>query len=191
MGDYGYIVTFRQVDPLFVLDLSNPSKPRVTGELKVPGFSSYLHPVTDKVLLGIGRDVDENTGMQNGIKLSLFDVSDEGRPKEMTTLVLGGPGSYADVLDNHKALMLNLNDDMVAFDVSLSDITDKYVKTSFNGAAVIEVRPTGSIKVLELISSEGLYGSYAKRLVYIGDRLYYIIDDNIRAFDMDDFKEIK
>jgi len=191
MGDYGYIVTFRQVDPLFVLDLSNPSKPRVTGELKIPGFSSYLHPVTDKVLLGIGRDVDENTGMQNGIKLSLFDVSDEGRPKEMTTLILGGPGSYAEVLDNHKALMLNLNDDMIAFDVSLSDITDKYVKTSFNGAAVIEVRPTGSIKVLELISSEGLYGSYAKRLVYIGDKLYYIIDDNIRAFDMDDFKEIK
>lgn len=114
------------------------------------------------MLLGIGRDVDENTGMQNGIKLSLFDVSDEGRPKEMTTLILGGPGSYAEVLDNHKALMLNLNDDMIAYDVSLSDITDKYVKTSFNGAAVIEVRPTGSIKVLELISSEGLYGSYAK-----------------------------
>ena len=191
MGDYGYVVTFRQIDPLFVLDLSNPIKPRVTGELKVPGFSSYLHPITDKVLLGIGRDVDENTGMQNGIKLSLFDVSNEGKPKEMTNLVLGGPGSYSEVLDNHKALMLNLNDDMIAFDVSLSDIADKYVKTSFNGAAVIEVRPSGSIKVLELISSEGLYGSYAKRLVYIGDKLYYVIDDTIRAFDMDGFDEIK
>lgn len=191
MGYYGYVVTFRQIDPLFVLDLSNPAKPRVTGELKVPGFSSYLHPITDKVLLGIGRDVDENTGMQNGIKLSLFDVSDEGKPKEITNLVLGGPGSYAEVLDNHKALMINLNDDMIAFDVSLSDITDKYVKTSFNGAAVIEVRPTGSIKILELISSEGLYGSYAKRLVYIGEELYYVIDDTIRAFDMDGFDEIK
>lgn len=191
MGDYGYVVTFRQIDPLFVMDLSNPVKPRVTGELKIPGFSNYLHPITDKVLLGIGRDVDENTGMQNGIKLSLFDVSNEGKPKEMTNLVLGGPGSYAEVLDNHKALMLNLNDDMIAFDVSLSDIADKYVKTSFNGAAVIEVRPTGSIKVLELISSEGIYGSYAKRLVYIGDLLYYVIDDTIRAFNMDDFKEIK
>lgn len=191
MGDYGYVVTFRQIDPLFVLDLSNPAKPRVTGELKVPGFSSYLHPITDKVLLGIGRDVDENSGIQNGIKLSLFDVSNEGKPKEMTNLVLGGPGSYAEVLDNHKALMLNLNDDMIAFDVSLSNIADKYVKTSFNGAAVIEVRPTGSIKVLELISSEGIYGSYAKRLVYIGDKLFYVIDDTIRAFSMDDFKEIK
>src|SRR5690606_1866930 len=109
------------IDPLFVLDLSNPTKPVVTGELKVPGFSSYLHPLSEKVLLGIGRDVNEATGVQGGIKLSLFDVSDQGKPKEMKTLVLGGPGSYAEVLDNHKALMLNLEDNMIAFDASLSD----------------------------------------------------------------------
>lgn len=191
MGDYGYMVTFRQVDPLFVLDLSDPMKPRVTGELKIPGFSSYLHPISDTVLLGIGRDVDENTGSQNGIKLSLFDVSDLGKPRELDTLILGGPGSYAEVLDNHKALMLNLGDDMIAFDASLTDITDKYVKTSFDGAAVVEVKAEGSIKVLKLISNDGIYGSYAKRLVYIGDRLYYVLDETIRVFDMNDFSEIK
>lgn len=191
IGDYGYIVTFRQIDPLFVLNLSDPSNPKVTGELKVPGFSSYLHPITDKVLLGIGRDVVEETGTQKGIKLSMFDVSDEGKPKEMNTLILGSTGSYAEVLDNHKALMLNLKDDMIAFDVSLREETDKFVQKSFNGAAVIEVKPDGNLEVLKLISNDGIYGTYAKRIIYIGEKLYYILDDTIRAFDMNNFTEIK
>lgn len=191
MKDYGYIVTFRQIDPLFVLNLSDPSNPKVTGELKVPGFSSYLHPITDKMLLGIGRDVDEETGFQKGIKLSMFDVSDEGKPKEINTLILGSAGSYAEVLDNHKALMLNLKDDMIAFDVSLREETDKFVQKSFNGAAVIETKPDGKLEVLKLISNDGIYGTYAKRIIYIGENLYYILDDTIRVFDMNSFTEIE
>ena len=189
MGDKGYIVTFRQIDPLFVIDLTNPTSPKVTGELKVPGFSNYLHPLSEDVLLGIGQSVDEMTGRQEGIKLSIFDVSDQGKPKELSSITLGSSGSYAEVLNNHKALMLNLEDDMIAFDATLSNVIGDYQKEYFNGAVVMEVKETGNMKVLKQIPSEG-YGSYVKRLVYIGDILYYIQDDQIKAYNINTFTNI-
>ncbi|PLX33787.1 MAG: hypothetical protein C0604_02925 [Clostridiales bacterium] len=191
MGDRGYVVTFRQIDHLFVLDLSNPEAPKVTGELKVPGFSNYLHPVSEDMLLGIGQSIDEKTGMQEGIKLSIFDVSDDGKPVETNNLVLGGSGSYAEVLSNHKALMLNLNEDMIGFDAVLANVTGDYSKSNFYGAAIIEVTKDGSISILKLISNEGIHASRVKRIIYIGDFLYYILDNRIRAFNMDSFDEIE
>ncbi len=191
MGDKGYIVTFRQIDPLFVLDLSDPTSPEITGELKVPGFSNYLHPISQDVLLGIGQNVDEKTGTQLGIKLSLFDVSDQGKPRELNNLVLGNSGSFAEVLNNHKALMLNPDKNMIAFDASLSNISGDYQKSYFYGALIIEAREDGTLKVLQQISNEGIYGSYVKRVIYIGDILYYVLDENIRAFNIDTFKEIQ
>ena len=92
MQDKAYIVTFRQIDPLFVIDTSNPEKPKLLGELKIPGFSNYLHPISDNILLGIGQDADEETGAQGGIKLSLFDVSDTAKPKEVDSIILGESG---------------------------------------------------------------------------------------------------
>lgn len=83
MGDTGYVVTFEQTDPLFVIDLKDPESPEVLGELKIPGFSNYLHPVTEKYLLGIGVNGDEK-GAGNGMKISLFDVSDKKNPKEVS-----------------------------------------------------------------------------------------------------------
>jgi uncharacterized secreted protein with C-terminal beta-propeller domain len=191
MGDKGYIVTFRQIDPLFVLDFSDPTSPRITGELKIPGFSNYLHPISQDVLLGIGQDVDEKTGTQLGIKLSLFDVSDHGKPREINYLVLGSSGSYAEVLTNHKALMLNPDRNMIAFDASLSNTSGDYQKSYFYGALIIEAKEDGTLKVLQQISNEGIYGSYVKRVIYIGDILYYVLDDSIRAFNIDTFKEIR
>jgi uncharacterized secreted protein with C-terminal beta-propeller domain len=191
MGDKGYIVTFRQIDPLFVIDLSDPESPEITGELKVPGFSNYLHPLGQDTLLGIGRDVDEKTGRQGGIKLSIFDVSDKGKPEELNSLILGDSGSYAEVLNNHKALMLNPGKDMLAFDATLSTYADKYQHSYFNGAVVIEANENGKLVVLQKISNDGVYGSDVKRLLYIGDNLYYIIDDDIRTFDIDTFNEMK
>jgi len=97
MGDTLYLVTFRQVDPLFVIDLSDPTSPRVVGELKVPGFSSYLHPIDAEHLLGIG--------MENGsVKLSLFDVSSPDLPTEVDTLILPG-WSTSEALWDHKAVL--------------------------------------------------------------------------------------
>ncbi len=191
MGDMGYIVTFRQIDPLFVIDLSDPAKPVVTGELKVPGFSNYLHPLSQDVLLGIGQDIDEKTGRQQGIKLSLFDVSDSGMPKEIGNLILGDTGSYAEVLHNHKALMLKQEDDLIAFDATLNSITGELTREAFNGLVVIRANAEGDLELIKEISNEGIYGQNVKRPVYIDDVLYYVMDDNIRAFNMDNYNEIK
>lgn len=87
LDDLAYVVTFRQTDPLYAVDLSDPTAPRVLGELKIPGFSEYLHPLGDGLLLGIGRDADESTGRDRGFKASLFDVSDPTAPVELDTVV--------------------------------------------------------------------------------------------------------
>ena len=89
VGDIGYVVTFRRTDPLYVLDLRNPTSPRLIGELKIPGYSSYLQPIGPGRLLGIGQDADVN-GRVNGTQISLFDVSDPTNPSQLSTLKVGG-----------------------------------------------------------------------------------------------------
>ena len=102
-GDTGYVVTFRQVDPLFTLDLSRPEQPRVLGELKIPGYSAYLHPIGDDLLLGVGQDVDEKSGRPLGTQLSIFDVSDLRKPTRLHTQHLGQGWSEAEH-DHHAFL---------------------------------------------------------------------------------------
>lgn len=92
MGDVGFAVTFRQIDPFYVLDLSDPTNPRVTGELKIPGVSTYLHPVGEDRVLGVGQDATED-GRVTGLKLSLFDVSDPADPQEIAVWTLDGANS--------------------------------------------------------------------------------------------------
>ena len=93
-GARGYLVTFRAVDPLYVLDLTDPTDPHVTGSLNVTGFSDYLFPLTDALLLGVGRDVDA-TNRIGGVKLGLFDVSDAAQPKALDTRTVGAAGSQS------------------------------------------------------------------------------------------------
>ncbi|MFP2909125.1 beta-propeller domain-containing protein [Pyxidicoccus sp. 3LFB2] len=104
VGNKGYVVTFRQVDPLFTFDLSDPAQPRKVGELKIPGFSTYIHPVGDTHLLTLGEHRDETGGWQGrALKLSLFDVTDLANPKEAFTQVVGSMNSYSEALHQHKA----------------------------------------------------------------------------------------
>jgi uncharacterized secreted protein with C-terminal beta-propeller domain len=102
VGDTGYVVTFRQIDPLFTLDLSQPERPRVLGELKIPGYSAYLHPIGGDLLLGVGQDADEN-GRPLGTQLSIFDVSDLRKPTRLYTQHLGQGWSEAEH-DHHAFL---------------------------------------------------------------------------------------
>ncbi len=88
-GDTGYVVTFEQTDPLFVIDLSDPKAPVIKGELKIPGFSTYLHPVGDGLVLGVGVDGNES-GQNGGLKVSLFDVSDPSKPVECDKIAISG-----------------------------------------------------------------------------------------------------
>ncbi len=202
LGDKGYIVTYRTIDPLFVFDLSDPKSPKVTGELKIPGFSSYLHPLGEDLLLGIGQDTYEifkkdSTGKdvvigigQGGIKLSLFDVSDMGKPKEISNYVLGDAGSYSEALYNHKALMFDSSSENVVFDAS---ITDTYMKNK-HGAVVINYgNKSINLKgIVDYINPE-IYGMYIPngcRTIYIGDVLYYIQDGIIASYDYQTLKQI-
>jgi hypothetical protein len=93
VGDKGYVVTFRQTDPLYVLDLSNPEDPRVAGVLEVPGFSEHLYPLSPGLLMGVGRDADEQ-GVRGGVKVALFDVSDPANPRALASVVVGGPATF-------------------------------------------------------------------------------------------------
>jgi uncharacterized secreted protein with C-terminal beta-propeller domain len=96
VGNAGYVVTFKQIDPLYTLDLSDPAKPRVVGELKIPGYSAYLHPINEDLLLGIGQDVDPVTNRSNGTQISLFDVSDLKNPTRLHQAPLGQGWSEAE-----------------------------------------------------------------------------------------------
>ena len=93
VGTRGYLVTFRTVDPLYVLDVSNPADPRAAGSLEVAGFSDYLFPLSDALLFGVGRSVDATTGRAAGIQLGVFDVSDASHPTSVATTTLGVAGS--------------------------------------------------------------------------------------------------
>lgn len=102
IGDIGYVVTFRETDPLYTVDLSDPSDPQVRGELKILGYSSYLHPIGDGLLLGVGQDADEE-GRTRGTQVSLFDVGDLGDPTRLHKATI--PGGHSPVEDDHKALL--------------------------------------------------------------------------------------
>ena len=101
-GDTAYVVTFRQVDPFYTIDLSDPQNPRILGELKIPGFSSYLHPIGDDLVLGVGTDATEE-GFTTGAKVSLFDVSDLSDPREVA--VWTAPDGWNDVGWDHRSFL--------------------------------------------------------------------------------------
>jgi len=114
IGDLAYVVTFRQIDPLYVIDLRDPANPVEAGELKIPGYSAYLHPVGDGLLLGVGQDATD-TGRTTGTQLSLFDVSDPTDPQRISTLPIGG---YSEVEWDHKAFLFWQPDGTIVLPVS-------------------------------------------------------------------------
>ena len=130
VGNKAYVVTFRQTDPLYVIDLSDPSRLETKGELKITGYSAYLHPIGDDLLLGIGREAT-NTGRITGLKLSLFDVSDPSNPRVEDSLDFDGGSS--DVEFDHRAFLW--------WDASdLAVVPVKNDRSNFNGALGIRIR---------------------------------------------------
>ena len=113
IGDLAYVVTFLRVDPLFVIDLSNPESPEVLGQLKIPGFSEYIHPLGENHLLTIGRDVDEATQRDKGTALQIFDVSDSANPILAYKEIVGE--GYSEANHNHKAFNFYAEKGLLAF----------------------------------------------------------------------------
>ena len=136
-GDTGYVVTFRQVDPLYVIDLADPTAPSVAGELKIPGFSTYLHPIGDGLLIGVGQDADD-TGRTRGTKVSLFDVSNPAAPAELDVIVF--PDAISEAEWDHRAFLYWAPEEMVAIPLTRYDYEGD---DDFFGAVALRVNRDG------------------------------------------------
>ena len=196
MGNMGYVVTFRNMDPLFVIDLTNPGKPTVLGELKIPGFSQYLHPVGDGLLLGIGRDTQETytrdangvetvVGFQDiGMKASLFDVRNPFAPKEIDVLALGE--GWTEVSYNPRAFMCDPSRNQYGF----------IVETWGNGGgswwcqAVMLRVVNGQVSLAATLKPGVNISSYNSRLCFIGDILYMVHESGISVYDYNSFTQL-
>lgn len=215
MGSRCYLVTFKKVDPLFVLDLSDPANPKVLGRLKIPGYSNYLHPYDDSHLIGIGKETVEAEGggfaWYQGVKISLFDISDVENPKELAKYEVGDRGTDSPALRDHKALLLIRSRSMLVLPILEARINPEaypgeippnaqgnYV---YQGAYILRVSPEG-IELLGRIThmddvddlaKSGFYfeSPYSvKRALYIEDTIYTISDSMIKMNSLDTLKEI-
>jgi len=183
IGDRGYVSTFRQVDPLFVIDLSRPTAPRVVGQLKIPGFSSYLHPLGEGRLLGIGRDVDPVTGQVLGLQLSIFDVSDPANPLRTATYTFPGNGwhSWSAALWDHRAVSWFARQGILAIPVQESDWWDG----GANGLVVFKVDlGTGADAFTNLGRID--HNHEVTRSVRVGEYLYSVSRGEVRVHRIDD-----
>ena len=175
MGDVGYFVTFKQVDPLFSVDLSDPSAPEIIGKLKIPGFSEYLHPYGDGQLLGIGMDVDEESVTTDGVKISMFDISNPADVNEEENYVL--EDLYGtDVGYNYKEVFVDVEKNLFGF-MAYGDTTKYFIFTyDENGFK-------------EVFSRElTLYGNV--RGLYAGERFYLVNGNTVESFTMDEFQKV-
>jgi hypothetical protein len=138
-GDVAYVVTFRQTDPFYTVDLSDPAAPRVAGELKIPGYSSYLHPIGDGLVIGVGQAASDE-GRVQGTKVSLFDVTDLAAPTEVATWSL--PDSSSGVEWDHHAFLYWPATRQLVLPVNVWSPDGRY-ENGFFGAVVLSVDRTG------------------------------------------------
>ena len=135
------MVTFRQVDPLFVIDLADPYAPKILGQLKIPGYSNYIHPVDENHILGFGKDATGD-GLYQGMKMALFDVSDVTNPIQKFEEIIGDRGTESPLLQSHKALLFARDLELLAFPVTVREVLEKdrygasYGQLTFSGAYV-------------------------------------------------------
>ncbi len=196
VGDKAYLVTFRQVDPLYVIDLSDARNPKVMGYLKVTGFSNYLHPIKDNLLLGIGRETTEE-GRAEGLKVSLFDISDFENPKELDKYVVDSDWSYSEAEYEHKAVLFDEERDLLVIPVTYSQQLGnnwEYWQGAFAFTVTdndISLKGKISHDVKEQ-KTEEYYGSqgYVSRSIFMDEVLYTISNLMIKANSISDLKLI-
>lgn len=185
MGNTGYFVTYRNTDPLFTVDLSDPAKPEIIGELKVTGFSEYLHFWDDTHLLGIGYESDEKTGNIENIKLSMFNIENPGEVTEEAKLVLKDV-DYSEALYDYKSVIISKDKNLIGLvceDYSSSRTKQTYQIYSYENGTF---KKQAEISDINGVNYENVRGMYS------GNVFYLWINDNITSYDMTDgFKKIK
>jgi uncharacterized secreted protein with C-terminal beta-propeller domain len=219
MGERGYLVTFEMIDPLFVIDLSDPYNPRVLGELKMPGYSNYLHPYDEDHLIGIGKEAVEadtekgDFAWYQGVKIAFFDVSDVSNPVELSTYVIGDRGTDSPVLWDHKALLFEKSRNLMVIPVLVAEVDesqypegvppDAYGEPVWQGAYVFHISLLdagitlgGTITHIEDIAEPGqeyyyFYSPFSvERSLYIDDVLYTISDAKIKMNNLENLDYI-
>ena len=176
MGDRGYLVTFRQVDPLYTMDLSDPTNPRVVGELKIPGYSAYIHPVGDNHLLAMGVHIPApgtGTWSERALKLSIFDVTNFNSPKETLSYKIGTVRGRSEALNEHKAFNFYAARNLLAIPFSDWDYGKsgadywksfvselKVFKVNVNKATITEVGALPMADLFEKKYGSSKYGYY-------------------------------
>jgi uncharacterized secreted protein with C-terminal beta-propeller domain len=192
MGDKCYLVTFRQIDPFFVIDMRSPSEPKVAGELKIPGYSSYLHPYDENHVIGIGKE-------NNTVKLSLFDVTNLNQPTEIAKYIVDGDWTDSQALYDPKAFLFDKEKQLLVVPVSITQygvIDLKGVETSvqqggfWQGAYVFTLTTSGftlrgGITHQDSITSpESYYGydynKWVDRALYIDNTLYTVSNAKVK-----------
>lgn len=184
MGDTGYFVTYRQMDPLFSVDLSDPTDPKILGELKITGFSEYLHFYGEDRLLGIGWETDPDTGERLGLKLSMFDISNPAKVKEIDKMVLKNV-DFCQAMDNYRSILIDPGENILGFGMGVYD-TQNYELQGYYGVFTYDPEE-GFQKLLYQSMSKWMDSSGDElagvRGLYIGDTFYMCGSSGISAYD--------
>jgi uncharacterized secreted protein with C-terminal beta-propeller domain len=216
IGAKGYLVTFRNIDPLFTIDLSNPQAPTVLGQLKIPGFSNYLHSFDENHIIGIGKDAvpskNEDFAWYQGVKISLFNIADPDNPIQVSTFLIGDRGTESPVLYDPHALLFDARNGLMVFPILEAKINpekyqngvppETYGEYIFQGAYALNIDAVTGITLKgtlthidnpEAFLKSGYYmysPSEIIRSLYIDDTLYTISNNKISAHDIDTLKEL-
>jgi len=214
MGERGYLVTFKQVDPLFVIDLSDPYNPEVLGYLKVTGYSDYLHPYDETHIIGIGKETTDagEFAWYQGVKISLFDVTDVSNPVEVAKYEIGHRGTDSPVLWDHKAFLFDKSRNLLVMPILVAEVDQSeypegvpswaYGEPVWQGAYVFDISVDGGLQLKGRIThiespadlEQDYYWSYSplsvERSLYIGDVLYTISDAKIKMNNLENLDYI-
>ena len=214
MGDRCYVVTFKQVDPLFVIDLSDPYYPRELGYLKVTGYSDYLQPYDETHIIGIGKETTDagQFAWYQGVKISLFDVSDVSHPVEISKLEIGDRGTDSPILYDHKALLFDKSRNLLVMPILLAQVDVSkyseeelawaYGEPAYQGAYVFDISIENGLQFRGRIThiddlanlEQGYYYYYSpfavERCLYIGDVLYTVSQAKIKMNNLENLDYI-
>src|SRR2546425_4030408 len=203
-GDRAYLVTFQRVDPLFVIGLQNPQNPRVLGQLVIPGVSDYLQPYDEYHLIGFGKSsinmTWENAALFQGLKLSLFDVTDPTSPKDTSDFLAGDRGSDSPALTDHTSILFDRSLNLLVIPVEIAQIQSapsnqwSYGTMVFQGAYVFSVTVQNGIvfrgSITHLPAGElpnwNNSNLFVKRALYIGNVLYTVSDNMVMMNNLSD-----
>jgi uncharacterized secreted protein with C-terminal beta-propeller domain len=211
MGARCYLVTFQKIDPLFVIDLSEPTDPFVLGKLKIPGYSDYLHPYDENHIIGIGKhtveaDVEDFAWYQ-GVKISLFDVSNVSDPRQMANYTIGDRGTDSQILRDHKAFLFEKSKNLLVIPVQVAEIDESQYPEGvppyahgtlvWQGAYVFNITLSNGLTLRGGITHQDENTSvwetnyWVNRALYIEDVLYTISNEKVKLNALEDLSPIR